>query len=212
MGVVYTAIVIAALIGAILYSVILYVVYEPYTVKNGIGIPEHRLVPALFAAALLPAGLFLFGWTSRTSIVWVVPTIGVVFFGVAAFVVRYFVLVLYSLPKWGFPNLLYRIQLLQCIVVYLPTSYPRYAASLFAMNSKSPSTFQSISDAAKKINNTRLSRSTQCLCCHRRPFCSSPLLQPWCRQGMLATRRFELRLLHRYVYFVFLRRSDACLE
>ncbi|OCK84469.1 cycloheximide resistance protein [Lepidopterella palustris CBS 459.81] len=110
MGVIFLVIVIASVIGAVLYTAILYYHYEPYTLKHGIGVPEHRLIPAVFAAVTLPIGLFLFGWTSRASINWAVPTLGILFYGLAAFV------------------------LLQCIVVYLPTSYPRYAASLFAAN------------------------------------------------------------------------------
>ena len=110
MGVVFTSIVIASIIGAIIYVTLLWYIYEPYTIKNGIGVPEYRLFPAIFAGGLLSAGLFLFAWTSKPEISWVVPTLGIVFFGVAAFI------------------------LLQCIVVYLPTSYPMYAASIFAMN------------------------------------------------------------------------------
>lgn len=87
MGVVFTCIVIASVFGAAIYCCLLYYIYEPYTLKNGIGVPEHRLLPAVFAAALLPSGLFLFAWASRVSINWVVPTLGIVFFGVAAFVV-----------------------------------------------------------------------------------------------------------------------------
>lgn len=110
MGVVFLVVVIASVIGAIIYTVLLYKVYEPYTLKHGVGVPEYRLFPGIFAAGLLSVGLFIFAWTSRVDINWAVPTLGILFFGVGAFI------------------------LLQCIVVYLPTSYPMYAASLFAMN------------------------------------------------------------------------------
>jgi MFS transporter, DHA1 family, multidrug resistance protein len=35
--------------------------------------PEQRLFPAMIASSFLPVGLFLFAWTSRSSIHWIVP-------------------------------------------------------------------------------------------------------------------------------------------
>ncbi|KAJ4309273.1 hypothetical protein N0V84_011587 [Fusarium piperis] len=55
-------------------------------------------------------GLFLFAWTARKSIHWIAPTIGITIYGVTVFIV------------------------MQCIFVYIPLSYPMYAASLFAAN------------------------------------------------------------------------------
>ncbi|KAL4993615.1 cycloheximide resistance protein [Aspergillus recurvatus] len=101
MGVIFLSIIVASLIGGGIYVVLVWRIYEPYTLKSGIGKPEYRLIPGIFAAAVAPTGLFLFGWTSRESIHWIVPTIGIV---------------------------------LSVIIIYLPTSYPRYAASLFAAN------------------------------------------------------------------------------
>ncbi|KAG6354279.1 hypothetical protein INS49_004884 [Diaporthe citri] len=85
-------------------------IYEPYTLKHGIGVPETRLVPGIYAAAAAPTGVFIFAWTARPEIHWMVPTIGVVIYSVAQLI------------------------LLNFIFIYLPTSYPRYAASLFAAN------------------------------------------------------------------------------
>ncbi|KAJ5497585.1 cycloheximide resistance protein [Penicillium fimorum] len=85
--------------------------YEPYTYQNGIGSPEHRLLPAVFAALIAPCGILIFAWTSRDWINWVVPTIGIVLYMSCVFVIT------------------------MCIFIYLPISYPRYAASLFAANS-----------------------------------------------------------------------------
>jgi MFS transporter, DHA1 family, multidrug resistance protein len=87
MGIVFLVILISSIVGFFVYSAALYWHYEPYTIKNGIGVPEHRLLPGVFAAALLPAGLFLFGWTARESIAWPVPTIGILIYGFCAFVV-----------------------------------------------------------------------------------------------------------------------------
>ncbi|PKY07086.1 cycloheximide resistance protein [Aspergillus campestris IBT 28561] len=101
MGVVFLCLIIACIIGASAYLLLVWLVYEPYTMRVGIGMPEHRLLPGVFTAALAPAGLFIFAWTSRPDIHWIAPTIGI---------------------------------LASVIFIYLPTSYPRYAASLFAAN------------------------------------------------------------------------------
>ncbi|EMC99057.1 hypothetical protein BAUCODRAFT_120350 [Baudoinia panamericana UAMH 10762] len=110
MSIVFLTIGIGAALAAFLYIALVYFIYEPYTKKNGIGHPEYRLVPGLVSASLLPIGLFLFGWTARPGINWAVPTLGVLIFASTSFV------------------------LIQVIFVYLPTSYPRYAASIFAGN------------------------------------------------------------------------------
>lgn len=78
--------------------------------KNGLRAQENRLVPALFACFGPTIGLFMFAWTARESIHWIAPTIGIVIYGASVFVV------------------------MQCIFVYVPLSYPQYAASLFAGN------------------------------------------------------------------------------
>jgi MFS transporter, DHA1 family, multidrug resistance protein len=73
--------------------------------------PESRLMPALIASVFIPAGIFLFGWTARPEIHWIVPTMGIVF------------------STGGFSIIL------QSIFVYIGLSYPDHAASLFAGNS-----------------------------------------------------------------------------
>ena len=85
--------------------------------KHGLRAPEHRLVPALFAVALLPAGYFMFGWTSRASVHWIASLIGVTILVFSNFII------------------------FQCIFVYIPLSYPQYAASLFAGNDLCRSAF-----------------------------------------------------------------------
>lgn len=57
------------------------------------------------------------GWTARASVHWIVSIIGIVIYGASAFIV------------------------LQCIFVYIPLSYPQYAASLFAGNDFARSAF-----------------------------------------------------------------------
>ena len=67
-------------------------------------------MPAPFATTLLPAGIFWFGWTSKADIHWIVSIIGITLYAVGALVS------------------------FQCIFMYLPLTYPQYAATLFAAN------------------------------------------------------------------------------
>ncbi|OJJ53730.1 hypothetical protein ASPSYDRAFT_211502 [Aspergillus sydowii CBS 593.65] len=72
--------------------------------------PETRLIPALFGSVLIPAGLFIFAWTARDSTSWPVPTAGL-------------------LIEMAGTTLV-----IQCTLSYLSVAYPRYSASIFAMN------------------------------------------------------------------------------
>ena len=87
MGIIFTSLLIACAIGAGIFVVIQFLIYEPYTIKNGIGVPEHRLVPGLYASAIAPFGILIFGWTAKFNIHWIVPTIGIVIFQSAVFIV-----------------------------------------------------------------------------------------------------------------------------
>ncbi|KAI8623488.1 cycloheximide resistance protein [Xylariaceae sp. FL1651] len=110
LGIIFTALLIACGIGAAVYLVVVYLIYEPYTVKNGVGVPEYRLVPGIWTAALAPVGVLIFGLTARPNIHWAVPTLGVLIYSASQFVLG------------------------GVIFFYLATAYPRYAASLFAGN------------------------------------------------------------------------------
>lgn len=109
-SIVFTCITVACLIGITIYCLYVYFYLEPDIRKNGLRAHEHRLVPALFASFGLPIGLFVFGWTSNPSIHWIAGIVGITIFDASAFIV------------------------FQCIFMYLPLSYPQYAASLFATN------------------------------------------------------------------------------
>lgn len=109
-GLVFLCILISCLIGVVAYFCYLYFYMNPRIVKFGFGPQEQRLIPALGAAFGPTIGLFIFAWTARSSIHWIVPTIGITIYGATVFVV------------------------MQCIFVYIPLSYPMYAASLFAAN------------------------------------------------------------------------------
>ena len=109
-GVVFLCVLVACAIGVSVYCAYLYWYLVPDVMKNGLRAQEHRLVPALLGSFGPPIGLFLFAWTANPSIHWIAPTIGITIYGASVFVV------------------------MQCIFVYVPLSYPQYAASLFAGN------------------------------------------------------------------------------
>lgn len=44
-------------------------------------IQEYRLPPTIAGAFLVPAGLFMFAWTTYSSVHWIVPIIGSTIFG-----------------------------------------------------------------------------------------------------------------------------------
>lgn len=134
MGLTFLSITVGVILAIVVYYAYIYYVVEPDIVKNGLGAPERRLIPALIASFFLPAGLFLFGeslsnplpfdlrsihvkltqprtgWTGNGHIYWIVSVIGIMIFTMGVF------------------------GLMQCIFVYLPLVYPQYAASLFAGN------------------------------------------------------------------------------
>ncbi|CAI7596529.1 unnamed protein product [Penicillium glandicola] len=97
------------------YIVYLWASLMPDRKANGQRAHEHRLVPALFASFGPPVGLLIFAWTANGKIHWAVSAFGVVLYAGSIFIV------------------------LQCVCVYLPLAYPKYAASLFAGNDASRS-------------------------------------------------------------------------
>lgn len=110
MGLTFLSITAATILALASYYLYVYKIVEPDFRANGLGKPERRLVPALLASFLLPAGLFIFAWTSDGKIHWIVSVVGVFIFTIGVFI------------------------LMQVIFVYLPMVYPQYAASLFAGN------------------------------------------------------------------------------
>ncbi|KAH6975175.1 major facilitator superfamily domain-containing protein [Ilyonectria sp. MPI-CAGE-AT-0026] len=109
-GLVFLCILVSCIIGVAVYFAYLYYYVDPRIAKLGWPVQESRLLPALPASIGPAIGLFLFAWTARASIHWIVPTIGITIYGATVFIV------------------------MQCIFVYIPLSYPMYAASLFAVN------------------------------------------------------------------------------
>ncbi|KAL6881695.1 major facilitator superfamily domain-containing protein [Trichoderma longibrachiatum] len=109
-GLVFLCILVSCIIGIVIYTAYIYFYMNPRIEKFGWPVQEDRLIPALPASFGPTIGLFLFAWTARASIHWIVPTIGITIYGATVFIV------------------------MQAIFVYIPLSYPRYAASLFAAN------------------------------------------------------------------------------
>ncbi|KAI0833706.1 MFS polyamine transporter [Trametes gibbosa] len=57
-------------------------VYKYFQEKNGgVGKPEYRLPSMVPGAFLLPAGLFITGWTARPDVHWIAPDIGIALVG-----------------------------------------------------------------------------------------------------------------------------------
>lgn len=90
MGVVFISVIIGAGIGLVIYIALVWYIYEPYTMTKGIGSPEFRLVPGIFAAAVAPAGMFIFGYAAKSDITWVAPTVGIAMYAGASFIVSFF--------------------------------------------------------------------------------------------------------------------------
>lgn len=110
-GLAFLACLIGVIIALLGYLAYLYWYMVPDNLRNGFREQEHRLVPAIIGSFLLPIGLFMFAWTADSNIHWSVPLVGV-----GIFVIGHF---------WT----------LQSLFIYIPFSYPQYAASLFAGNS-----------------------------------------------------------------------------
>lgn len=80
MGLTFLSITAATILSLAVYYVYVYMVVEPDFRAHGLGKPERRLVPALYASFLLPVGLFIFAWTSDGEIHWMVSVVGVFLF------------------------------------------------------------------------------------------------------------------------------------
>ncbi|KAJ5561942.1 hypothetical protein N7535_003596 [Penicillium sp. DV-2018c] len=109
-GLVFLCILVSCILGIIIYGSFIHWWLNPRIRRFGFPVQERRLIPALPCSFGPTIGLFMFAWTARASIHWIVPTIGITIYGGTVFII------------------------MQCIFVYIPLSYPMYAASLFAAN------------------------------------------------------------------------------
>lgn len=110
-GLAFVSCLIGSMTALFSYFAYLHFYMIPDNIKNGLRAQEHRLVPAIFGSVLLPVGMFIFAWTARESVHWIVCLIGVALFVRGEFIV------------------------MQSLFIYLLMSYLQYAASLFAGNS-----------------------------------------------------------------------------
>lgn len=140
-GLVFLCILVACLIGVAVYISYLYFYLNPRIAARGFPVQESRLTPALIAAFGPTVGLFIFAWTARPDVHWIAPTVGITVYGATVFVI------------------------MQCIFVYVPLSYPQYAASLFAGNDffRSALAFASILFAKPMFASLGVARGTTLL-------------------------------------------------
>jgi DHA1 family multidrug resistance protein-like MFS transporter len=110
LGLVFLSIFVACFIAGSAYCIYISRVAKHRLHKGRTAVYEDSLRPALVASFLLPAGLFMFGWTTDGTTHWIVGVIGITIYCMGTFTI------------------------LQCLSVYLPKIYPEYSASLFAAN------------------------------------------------------------------------------
>ncbi|KAL5095320.1 hypothetical protein Trisim1_000096 [Trichoderma cf. simile WF8] len=106
-GLVFLSIFIFALISLALFLLWIRTSLVPKVNKPGFT-PEMVLPPTFLGCLALPICLFWFGWTSRASIHWIVPTIGSGLFSIGV------------------------VTLFNPLFNYLGIAYPAYAASIFS--------------------------------------------------------------------------------
>lgn len=109
-GVAYCGILVGILVTLPVFFWYYRVRVEPQFNEDGDIQPEARLPTAFAGAFCLPICLFMFGWTAREDVHWIVPIIGTSFFSVGAFC------------------------LFMAILTYLGDAYPRHIASVYAGN------------------------------------------------------------------------------
>ncbi|KAJ5422004.1 hypothetical protein N7491_010449 [Penicillium cf. griseofulvum] len=107
-----------AVISVVAYVLWLRFSYQPRVSRLESSVePEARLVPGQIGAICIPICLFIFAWTSRPDVHWVVPVIGTAFFAPGFYLT------------------------FQSILNYLGESYPRHVASVFSGNTFFRSSF-----------------------------------------------------------------------
>ncbi|KAL4399034.1 transmembrane transporter [Malassezia pachydermatis] len=92
------------------------------------GVPEYRLPLLVPSTLCAPIGLFLFGWPAQYHVHWIVPDIGLVFFGFA-FMATFIVIQVYTLDAFKFSaSAIGATNLVRCLFgAFLPLA----ASSLF---------------------------------------------------------------------------------
>uniref|UniRef100_A0A060T8G4 ARAD1C36806p n=1 Tax=Blastobotrys adeninivorans TaxID=409370 RepID=A0A060T8G4_BLAAD len=88
--------------------------------NGGKSLPEERMVVMMRFGWLMPAGIFIFSWTSRDDIHWIVPCIGIAIMGCGFFTI------------------------FQGCLNYLVDAFSRYSASAIAANTFTRSVFGAV--------------------------------------------------------------------
>ncbi|KAA1472187.1 caffeine resistance protein [Dentipellis sp. KUC8613] len=110
-GLAFFGILVGTVISYIGYTIWLRYRYVPMMRRVGADVqPESRLPPAQIGSFCVPICLFVFAWTSRASVHWIVPIIGTAFFAPGIYLS------------------------FQSVLNYLGDAYPRYVAGVFAGN------------------------------------------------------------------------------
>ncbi|KAF4461137.1 multdrug transfer [Fusarium albosuccineum] len=110
MGLIFLSVLIAVIVAGVPYLSFIHLVVNRTTRQGRQLLPEVRLIPAVVASFFMPIGLFLFAWTARPGIHWIVPSVGVMLASGAECII------------------------IQSIFVYLSLAYPQFAASLLGAN------------------------------------------------------------------------------
>lgn len=180
MGTTFICIVVGAVIGIVIYVSYVWFYLEPDILAHGLRAQEHRLVPALIAVVALPVGLFIFAWTARADIHWIVSIIGITIFAIGAFI-------LYALPPFPAVN---------STPLMLPSQLPVY---IHVPTPKLPTVCRLTLRRKRRVPLGPRRRQH-----HLR---SSALRQPRHRQRRLDPRRPRRRRLPRDLVAVLLRRE-----
>ena len=115
-GLVYLGLGIGNIIGLVIFGVFSDKVLLAKAASGELK-PEYRLLPMVWTSFTLPVGLFIYGWSARYAVHWIVPIIGNVFFGVGLLVT------------------------LVCTLTYIVDAFTEYAASATAANAVMRSVF-----------------------------------------------------------------------
>lgn len=109
-GVAYVSVMIGILVGAVIYIPIIWKHFTIPLKKNENVYPEVFIPSAIIGSLLMPAGIFIFGWSASKNTFWIGPLIGAGVFASGAFII------------------------FQTLFNYLGMSFVRYMASVFASN------------------------------------------------------------------------------
>jgi DHA1 family multidrug resistance protein-like MFS transporter len=85
-SIVFTCIIVGCFIAVAIHFSYLKWYLIPDIMERGLRAQEHRLVPAIFASVGPTVGLFLFGWTARHGVHWIVSVIGITIYAASCFI------------------------------------------------------------------------------------------------------------------------------